>query len=68
MVARIGLWETLDIVEERLRPREAVRELVADGKLTRTQADAWLAELREDAAAGRLVAGVCGFVVSGNRP
>ncbi len=51
VVARIGLWETLDVVEERLRPTEAVRELVADGKLTRTQADAWLAELREDAAA-----------------
>lgn len=67
VVARIGLWETLESVEERLGPTATVRKLVAEGELTESRAERWLAELREDASAGTLVAGVCGFVVSGQR-
>lgn len=67
VVARIGLWETLDTVEERISPMETVHALVSDGTLTNSRATSWLDELREDAAAGRLVAGVCGFVVSGQK-
>ena len=68
VVARIGLWETLEAVEERLSPTTTVQALVADGRLPQSRATSWLAELREDAEAGRLVAGVCGFVVSGHKP
>lgn len=67
VIARIGLWETLDSVEERIEPTATVRKLVADGELSESRGKRWLAELREDAAAGTLVAGVCGFVVSGQR-
>jgi hypothetical protein len=37
-----------------------LQELVADGKLNNDHADHWLAELKKDAAAGTLTAGVCG--------
>lgn len=67
VVARIGLWETLETVEERLSPTKTVDTLVADGILADARATSWLAELRQDAEAGRLVAGVCGFVISGRK-
>jgi SAM-dependent methyltransferase len=67
VAARIGLWETLDAVEERLGVRAIVREVVADEMQIESRAERWLVELEEDAAAGRLVAGVCGFVVSGHK-
>lgn len=67
VVPRIGLWETLETVEERLCPTKTIRALVADGTLTDERATRWLGELREDAVAGRLVAGVCGFVVGGRK-
>jgi hypothetical protein len=55
-------------VPNRLGPTATIKKLVADGELTDSRAERWLAELREDAATGTLVAGVCGFVVSGQRP
>lgn len=68
IVPRIGLWETLDALEERIGPTAAVAELVSDGQVTEERAERWLAELREDALKGRLSAGVCGFVVSREKP
>jgi ubiquinone/menaquinone biosynthesis C-methylase UbiE len=68
VIPRIGLWETLDAIDERIGPRAAVAELIDEGKLTDDRADRWLTELRADAAAGRLTAGVCGFVVGGEKP
>lgn len=67
VVARIGLWDALETVEERLSPTMTVRALVTDGTLADARATGWLQELRDDAEAGRLVAGVCGFVVSGKK-
>jgi hypothetical protein len=67
VVPRIGLWKTLDAIEERLGPTARANELVASGTLAHGVAERWLTELREDAAGGRLIAGVCGFVVSGQK-
>lgn len=67
VVARIGLWETLAAAEERARLTPTVHEAVAGGQFALDRAERWLAELGDDDAAGSLVAGVCGVVVSGRK-
>ena len=66
--ARVGLWTTLAAAEERFGLAAMLEDLVAAEALEEDRAERWLASLHAQDTAGTFLAGVCSFIVSGQKP